>query len=435
MIREIKDMLKRKVDAYEIYFSDSSELSLEADHGVISHVSEGSTCGVGLRVLIGNRLGAASCTPTPSKLKRCVKEAIAIAKVSRPNKNNFFASPGDYSKPLKPNAILVNMDAEGAARFMKNAERSMRQVDKRARVSSAMFSKEHSMVRIVNSEGLDVEDEEASNNYSAQIVFKNRQMTESTSFTIAEHLPLKVAETKEHAHRLMSLLKKEHVKTKTCQVLLTPEALASFLDQTYSFSVSARNIQDNKSLIKKGQKVLDKSITITDDATSPGLFCTSRFDDEGTPSKSFDVIKNGMFKQPLYDLYSASKDGVKSTGNCHRTSFSSTTVMPNNVLMAPGNKEDVISEIDEGIIVHHLLGEHTMDEATGDFSLGVLDGHYVKGGEIQHAIRDTMLAGNFFRMLSHVDAIGKAQKHVISGTGGMYLPELLCKSIRVIGQG
>ncbi|MFH1638654.1 MAG: TldD/PmbA family protein [Candidatus Woesearchaeota archaeon] len=434
MIEEAKRLLKGKVDSYEMYYTYGSELSLEADLGSIRHVASGDTSGIGIRVLVGNRLGAAQASNI-KELKQCVKNAIEIAKASKPDKNYNFASPGEYTKRQKPKAAVLNVDVDKAASFMDRVNKAVKSVSRKINVSSGMFSKDYNTVRLVNSEGLDVEDEAALLSYSAELVYKDKHMSDSTSFTLAERFPFKAMGAKEHAERLLSLVNRGDVKTQTCQVLLKPRALASFLDECYGFSVSARNIREGKSVIKKGQKVFDKAVNIVDDASTKGLFCTSRFDDEGTASKSFDVIKNGVFKQPLYDLYSARKDNVKSTGNCHRMSLSSTAILPNNVIFMPGNKDDLVGEIDEGIIVNEVLGQHMIDSATGNFSLGVLEGYYVKKGEIKHAVKDAMIAGNFFKMLGKVDGIGNKQRHVVAGSGGMYLPEVLCNQIRVIGQG
>ena len=63
------------------------------------------------------------------------------------------------------------------------------------------------------------------------------------------------------------------------------------------------------------------------------------FDGEGVPHQKTPVIEKGVFKNFLYDNYSAKKDGKESTGNASRAGYLSTpSIDTTNFHVMPGNK-------------------------------------------------------------------------------------------------
>ena len=69
---------------------------------------------------------------------------------------------------------------------------------------------------------------------------------------------------------------------------------------------------------KLGEKIASEALTIIDDATMPGLFGSSPFDDEGVTSRRTVVIERGVLKSYLLNTYTALKLGLKTTGNASR---------------------------------------------------------------------------------------------------------------------
>ena len=69
---------------------------------------------------------------------------------------------------------------------------------------------------------------------------------------------------------------------------------------------------------KLGEKIASEALTVIDDATMPGLFGSSPFDDEGVASRRTVVIERGVLKSYLLNTYSARKLGLKTTGNASR---------------------------------------------------------------------------------------------------------------------
>lgn len=431
---EITNYIKGKVDQYELFYSRNNTLNAEVSNDKISFVSEGVTHGIGIRVFVDKKLGFAF-TSNLDNFKSCVETAIKVANASKEDKNfKGFTSKKDFKKINTLNKDVASLSPESIHDFNAGFVQNMKEVSKEIMLSIALFSKEISEYRIVNSEGVDVEDKTASNVFQGSMIIKHKGKLESIEFDKGDKKLLDAGTGTSFAERLKSLLNKKSMKTSEVQLILHPDALSALFGQSYAFSVNGENIYLKKSLFhdKLGKKVFDEKLTITDDAVTPNLFCTRPFDNEGTPSQSLKVIEKGVLKNVLYDNYYAKLANKESTGNAYRKVASTPRIAPNNILIEKGNN-DVIKEADKAIYVRTMLGTHTMNDATGDFSLGVMEGHYIEKGEIKHPVKDSMIAGNFFEVMNSVQAIGKEIEHSLSVSGGCYLPEILFKKIKVIG--
>jgi PmbA protein len=64
-----------------------------------------------------------------------------------------------------------------------------------------------------------------------------------------------------------------------------------------------------------------------------------------------------------------------------------------------------IEGIQEGFLVNELRGAHTANPISGDFSVEISSGFYIKNGEKVNPIKHGMIAGNVFEFLSKVKGI------------------------------
>jgi PmbA protein len=442
MISEITKYVKSKVKDFEVYYAHVDEINAEVNNNKINLISEGEARSVGVRVVIDGKMGFAY-TSNLDKFKECVENAIKIAKLN--DKDPFFknfALPKSYEDLHILNKDTQKIDADYIHDFNEEFLNNVHSVNKDMIVSGASFVRGISTMHVVNSEGVEFEEKDASNVFQYGLTLKKDGNLESLEMDKASRDPLKAEGIgKEGAERLMSILGRKQAPSSFSQLLLHPEAFADLLAESYSFAISADNVQQRKSIFagKLGKPVFDDKITITDDGLSPGLFCTRSCDVEGNPSKKFLTVEKGVLKSFLYDEYTANKDNLESTGNAYRSSNTQPRIGTNNVIMKEGCVKDMLGEMKNGIYAKGLLGVHTMNEATGDFSLSLLEGHYVENGEIKFPVKDTMVAGNFFELMRNVEALGKTAKPAIkrqtfAGNGGYYIPEVLFPKVRVIGK-
>ena len=181
------------------------------------------------------------------------------------------------------------------------------------------------------------------------------------------------------------------------------------------------------------QQVASENLTIYDDGLFAGGLRTWTFDGEGAPHQKTPVIEKGVLRSFLYDNYSAKKDGKESTGNAGRAGYLSTPgIDTTNFHIMPGNKnsEEMLSEVDDGLIIYYLQGAHSSNPVSGEFSLLPRQHGKSKKGEITHCSRGVMLAGNIFELLKNISSVGSNERQM----GQLIAPWIQVENVRVIGK-
>ena len=175
--------------------------------------------------------------------------------------------------------------------------------------------------------------------------------------------------------------------------------------------------------------VFDKNLTISDNPLVPFNTASRPCDDEAVPCQVTPLITNGVVNNFLYDLQTAARAKTISTGNGQRQG-GLPGPSPHAFVIEPGNLsfEDMVKNIDEGIIVEQLLGAGQGNMLGGDFSGNVLLGFKIEKGEIVGRVKDTMISGNVYQLLKNITAIGSDAKWV---SGFMSTPSICCSNVSV----
>ena len=240
---------------------------------------------------------------------------------------------------------------------------------------------------------------------------------------------------KEAARLAVSALKTKRIETKNTKLILTQFALQELLYFTLINAVKADNVQRNQSPFKDriGEKVASENVTIYDDGMFRGGLRTWAFDGEGVPQQKTALVEKGVLRNFLYDNYAAKKEGKESTGNASRAGYVSTpSIDATNFHILPGNatSDQLMSEVDDGLIIYYLQGAHSSNPVSGEFSVVATPAWKIKKGEIVHSTRGVMLAGNIFEVLKNVSVIANNERKM----GQLIAPWMLVENVRVIGK-
>ena len=85
-------------------------------------------------------------------------------------------------------------------------------------------------------------------------------------------------------------------------------------------------------------------------------------------------------------------------------------------------KDEIIKSIDNGLLVHGLLGAGQGNMLGGDFKANILLGYKIERGEIVGRVKDTMISGNTYTALNNlIDISDKAE-----WVGGSLLTPFIC---------
>ena len=189
-------------------------------------------------------------------------------------------------------------------------------------------------------------------------------------------------------------------------IIFTAKAAPLFWDTLVS-ALNGKRVWEGSSPWSErlNQQVISPQITLFQDPTQLPERCP--FDDEGTPTQKLMLIKQGQLEQFYSDRAIGGLLKTGTTGNGFRPSLGRyPTPGLVNLIVEPGQAQlqDLISQLDEGLVIDQLLGEDA--DLSGEFSANIELGYRIQNGEITGRVKDTMVAGNIYTALNHLMAIG-----------------------------
>jgi PmbA protein len=190
-------------------------------------------------------------------------------------------------------------------------------------------------------------------------------------------------------------------------LVLEPSVAAEFVS-VLSELFSAENVCKRLTLLngKMGQSVASEVLTLVDDGRLYGGLGTAACDSECVETRRTTVVDHGRLSAWLCNLQYGRRLGLPSTGNGSRGLSSLPEVDVNNFFVLPGvrSAEDIIASHDGCFCVTELMGLHTADTVTGDFSLAAR-GLYYKDG-ILAPVSSVTIAGNLTEFLKKIIEVG-----------------------------
>ena len=404
--KTVKESLKRGIEKAEAFFSTSRIFSFSTVKDKLRKSSYNEDSGIGLRVAIGKRLGFAYSTTL--QIDELVKNAISVCKLSKPLKNEIvFPDKLKVGKRVFDKRIFDMDEREIEKTINETLEAIKNENAMPVEVSLSYGVREFG---IVNSEGIAVMDKSSFIVLSASARKGKSTFEECQYSRLLEVNPSVLG--KMVGENVNELERAKGKVGKIEEVVLHPKVLSGLLTFTILPSFYANNVQKHRSLFegKVGKEVVSRKITFIDDGLMRNGWNTFCFDGEGTPPKRKFVVKDGILKTFLYDCYTAKKDNVESTGNAKRINFRETpSISVTNFIMKGGRGkfDDIISQVENGILVRSVLGAFLSNPVTADFSVKLDLGFLVKNGEIVKPVKGLMLAGNMLDALKNLELISK----------------------------
>jgi len=165
---------------------------------------------------------------------------------------------------------------------------------------------------------------------------------------------------------------------------------------------------------KLGQEMLDKRITLVDDASLDNEYTSMPFDLEGTPTRRNVLVENGRLNGLLLNRKVAALLGKESTGNA-------TMAGPGalHVRLNAGTKplEELIRSIDYGLLIDGTMGAWAGNPYSGLVSGTISMGLLIEKGQIVGRVKDCMYTINAFEHL-HKHLIDFSAETDAAGGGG-----------------
>lgn len=403
---------KRGVAA-EAFLLYERELGLEVSQGEVQSLKQAEQSGMGIRVIKHGRVGFAFTSDLSARVVRdTVDHAVAIADYTSADQYNVLPR-GEYTYPVLEtyDQALAAATVEEKIDLARQAENLARAHDKRVTVVERSAYDDNEFVCVImNTEGLWAS---GRGNYCGLHIYVVAEEAgdAQTGFAMmsrnrfAELCPEELGV--EAATRAGRSLGAKTIASAHLPCIMEPVVTARFLSVLAQL-VDAGAVQKNKSMLagKLGQIVAAPVVNLVDDGLNPAGI-SFPFDGEGVPSSRNNVIENGILKSFLYDAYTAAKGGVQSTGNAQRASFRALPGVgtTNFIISGPNRPEALVSDIEQGLYITDVMGMHTANPVSGDFSVGAA-GIMIEGGRLTFPVRGITIAGNLGQLLQDVDAVG-----------------------------
>jgi PmbA protein len=447
---------KKSIDGYEIYFNQSSHFDIESRDGKIETLQTSRYLGMAFRILNHQQMGFSYMTfSSPShsakqnfstELDRMIDDAVRSAKATSADPC-FDLAP--FLKGVPPSLPIFDESLEKISEKMKiekakGLEESVRSVDPERikKVRKAAYEEVLSKTTLMNSNGLQFSYDQTLASISVTAVAEESGESEvGWDFEMSRFFnDLDVEKVGRSAGRkALESLGGKRIPTGVYPVLLRNHIASEFLS-ILAHSFLADQVQKGKSPLKgkQGEKFFSPLLTIVDDGLHPKGISTAPIDGEGMPSQRTSLVTQGEVKGYLYDRYWANRENlsspghrVASTGNSrrHGIKFPPGTGI-SNFFIEPGDLSfsKLVENLSQGVVVEEVMGLHTVDPISGDFSLGC-SGAWIEKGEKVHSVKSIAIAGNLFELFRKIIGVGEDLRFF----GGVGAPSLFVKELLISG--
>ncbi len=416
--------LRSGAEAAEVFESYSLSRPVFFEANRLKQLESSQSEGIGLRLWQDGRPGLAVAYG-PVEPQALVDRALALSKLNQPETIELNSS-STLSYPDLGNSVSVEQLVDWGKQTISLIRAAYPEL-----LCTAEWECDAETTRLINSQGLDCgyTDTTLSCFVSAEWVRGDDFLSVSDGQTQRDQLdPTNLAA--QIIQRLAWAETSAVAPSRRVPVLFTAKA-ADMLWGTIQAAMNGKQVLERASPWSDclGQLVTDPDITISQIPSAGPFSCP--FDDEGTATRPITFIQDGVLQLFYTDRTIGQRLGSGTTGNGFRPSLGSyPTPGLFNFIIQPGSKslEALIASLDTGLVVDQMLGGGA--GISGDFSVNVELGYWVKKGQIRGRVKDTMVSGNVYSDLKNLVELGGDAEW----NGSCLTPSLIVEGLSVTGR-
>lgn len=427
------------IDEFEIYFLSNLNTSIKIYQGKIENFSNNQNQGISFRGMVDGKMGYSySKSLEDEDIDFLINEVIENAScIESLDKQFIYGEKANYTDTITYSSAIENIDTDLVKDFLIKMEEYALSIDKRIKkVNFCSFAMGSGEKIIKNSKGLELHSKEnICYTYISVIVEENGIVKTGSHFQLGrdfskfDYKELSEVAVKRALNKFGTITLTKVPKTCVIENLAFSSLLGA-MSNIFSAEAVQKNISKLKG--KLNEAVASSIVTLVDDPFLKDGLANSSFDDEGVPTSYKEIIQDGVLKTYLYNLKTAYKDGVSSTGNGVKGSYKGTVGISSfNLYIKPSSKsfDKMIENIKEGIFITDFAGLHSgLNTISGDFSLAG-EGFYIKDGKIDRPLNQITISGNFFELLKNIKDIAKDIKFSFSSVGS---PSIMVEGLKVV---
>ncbi len=440
-IKEIYNVVKNKakdIDEIEVYMSESGEECFSVRERDLDMYTFAESGGIGLRLIKDGKVGISFTEKIDSDISGVnIENLIKNAEISL----SYAESERDYNVLIEEDDEktydMTNNDIEGLSndelkKISLSIEDKLYSLDKRiVNIPSAGLEKYNFIKCIINSNGICKAEKQNSIAYYAEVIAKDSDSTKT--FYDAYYSRNAVFDinsfTKNIADNVINKLGAKNIESGKYKTVFTSEAMRTIIG-AYLSLFSSEAVQKKMSLFdgKLNKKVASSIINIKDIPIFDNGLANTNFDGEGSSTKELSIITDGILNSYLYNNYTARKENRKTTSHASRGFKTSIGISCHNFILENGNnkREDLISQIDHGVLVNSLTGVHSgVNVLSGDFSLQA-EGIKIEKGKLSYTANPFVVSGNILDFLNNIEILADDTDYHHSS---IYAPSALIRDI------
>ncbi|MFW6211016.1 MAG: TldD/PmbA family protein, partial [bacterium] len=410
-IKRIKDAVKNCGCDADLFIEETKGSGITVDNGKIENKEVSDSFGAAVRVFKNGKMGFGFFTDKSGKTaEEILKKAVRDACIEG-YENYTLSDIREFENIEMSCSAYDDISIEEKEKTALKLEEAAKKYSKKIEfVRETSFEDKKTAVTYFNTKGTDIRYEKTLYSMQTMVISsggKDRKAVDGfEGESCFENIdPERLgAETSERALRLLNA---KSVPTGRYTLIIPPHIGVNLLELISGMFLYS-NIRKGKSLLKdfkKGDKTASEKLTLKDNALLNYRAGSFPADGEGMPGQNKNVLENGVLNTFLYDRLNAGYAETQSTGNGIRRFKTLPEPGVSNFYIENGGseKKEVMKNI-SGIVVDSLMGLHTADTVSGNFSLG-LAGWQTEKGRITQAVEGVLAAGNIRDLLNNITHI------------------------------
>lgn len=351
-------------------------------------------------------------TLTKENVDEFLKKLIKTAKILEPKKDYYGIADGKFKYKNISDSYDKKIEnlAGKEINFVEDAIDAA--LGEGAKRSAGVLYSGIQKRNLYSSNGIEAKDKGTIINISIRSFAEQKDAsghTVSVARTLKNFEPKKAGE-EAGMHAKQSLNSNEGESGKYDTILHPMVAANIFYYMSYGFSAFELDSGMSFLIGKQNKKVGSDILTVKDDGTLQNGFRSVRFDEEGRPTQTTEIIKNGIFKNFLHNTSTAKKYKVEPTGNAGLV-----YPQPWNIVVEKGDStlDEMISQVKNGIYITNVWYTRFANYRTGDFSTIPRDAMFeIKNGKITKPIKGLRISDNMQRIMENIVYISKKPQQI-----------------------
>jgi PmbA protein len=408
-------------DSAEVtFFTFGNALTRFANNIIHQNVAEHDV-EITIRYIIGKKIGTASTNR--------LDEAGLDALVERA-RSNANASPEDPEYPGLPGPAMYQQvnawdeDTEGcsAETRAKAVGTVCRLADESGLNASGAFSTGFTDLAVANTQGVFASFSRSDADFQTVVMSEDSSgRAQASAWKVddlaVESLGRQAIETARKGHNPLKIEPGEYT------VILQHYATDDILGGLNFYGMGAQALQEGRSWMndRLGQTLMSPLVSIWDDG------CDTRgaplpFDFEGVPKQKVDIVNQGVVMGPVYDRYTAAKEGKTSTGHATPINFRGFGPIASNMFMAPGEKsvEEMIATTQKGLYINRFWYTRLVHPRDCVITGMTRDGVFmIEDGEVTYPVKNLRYTMPYVKALANVEAVGQSAQLLVGDFGGI----------------